>query len=79
MTTNQPADHAGKKWEIPLLKCFETPCMCLWSWCVPFGSNCMQCVDAKIYSGESKAGVVAFLLSWCLCCFGAGYNRYLIR
>ena len=79
MTTSQPADHAGKPWDIDLCKCCETPCMCLWSWCIPCGFQCMQCIDAKTYSGESKNGVVAFFLAWCLCCFGAGYNRTKVR
>merc|ERR1711862_807316 len=68
----------GKPWgeEFGIFKCFDAPIMCLWSWCLPFGGNCMQCVDANHTTGD---GIKAFICSWCLCCIGAGMNRKALR
>jgi Cys-rich protein (TIGR01571 family) len=54
--------------------------MALWACCVPFGCLCMQTLDAKLVTPEdSKAPIIACLCSWGLCCFGAAYNRYILR
>lgn len=69
---------SGKAWSFDLFKCFGNPIMCLWSWCIPCGFECMQCVDANHVLGEGK-GMKAFLCAWCLCCIGAGMNRKDLR
>ena len=74
-----PADTgSGTAWKNNLFGCGGNAIMCIWSWCVPCGFHCMQCVDANHVLGEGT-GIKAFFCAWCLCCIGAGFNRKEIR
>ena len=70
------------QWDKDLFDCFKNPIMCLWSWCIPCGSTCMQAVNAKVINeghDSSKHCWTAFFCNCCLCYFGAAYNRMKVR
>merc|ERR1712013_366806 len=69
---------SGTAWTHQLLGCSGNIIMCLWSWCIPCGMQCMQCVDANHALG-SGTGIKAFFCSFCLCCIGAAFNRGELR
>ena len=74
-------DKGSKEWEETLLDCLKNPIMCLWSFFVPCGMECMQAVDANYMfrNEEPNEMYIAFLMNYCLCCFGAAYNRGRLR
>lgn len=73
-----PADTGkGEPWAYNLFGCTGNFVMCLWSWCIPCGFECMQCVDANHV--KTGSGMKAFICAWCLCCIGAAMNRGEIR
>merc|ERR1711878_255946 len=72
------ATGSGAAWAHNLFGCSNNMCMCLWSWCIPCGFECMQCVDAN-HAVAAGAGIKAFFCAWCLCCIGAAFNRGELR
>ncbi|CAG9310719.1 unnamed protein product [Blepharisma stoltei] len=67
-------------WDFKTFECAQNPVMCLWAWCVPCGSCCMQAIDAKISDPENKnAALIACLFDCFLCCIGATINRMKLR
>ena len=69
----------SNNWKSDNFKCQENWLMCLFAWCVPFGYACMQAFNAKVTTKETNEAIKAFILTWCCCCFGAGYNRQQLR
>lgn len=80
--TRQFVNETGEsEWKYGFCNCLDVPLMCLWSCCVPYGGACMQAVEVKLVapSEEENALLCAFLISACLCCCGAAYNRGRVR
>jgi Cys-rich protein (TIGR01571 family) len=78
MSHDHKSEHKSG-WEAEFCKCFDNAAMCLFACFVPCGGLCMQVIDAKLTLKAENAAMVACLCSFCLCCYGAGWNRTNIR